>query len=211
VRGGRDLTVEVALVWKWEAVLSSRALFVTSPNCALETPVTLEMAAADEGQDLPGLLQILLVSVERAIERVPLDALAFPCPRCRDEDVLVEDTGVVCGCQCVCQQQNQVEKKDTSIQTSPMFEFVGSIPHIDSDEENDCAHEPLGRVRSPDVASTGGLHRPLYRAGPLNVYFAGNVERATQCYVARGHIFNTSFNPFPGKAEIKHRNNFENL
>ena len=156
VRGGRGLTVEVALVWKWEAVLSSRALFVTSPNCALETPVTLEMAAADEGQDLPGLLQSLLVSVERAIERVPLDALAFPCPRCRDEDVLVEGTGVVCGCQCACQQQNQVEKKDTSIQTSPMFEFVGSIPHIDSDEENDSAGEPVVTVRSPDVASTGG-------------------------------------------------------
>ena len=156
VRGGRDLTVEVAVVWKWEAVLSSRALFMTSSNCALETPITLEMAAADDGQDLPGLLQSLLVSVERAIERVPLDALAFPCPRCRDEDVLAEDTGVVCGCQCVCQQQNQVEKKDTSIQTSPMFEFVGSIPHIDSDEESEFAREPVETVRSRDVASTGG-------------------------------------------------------
>jgi hypothetical protein len=153
VRGGSGLSVEVALVWKWEAVLSSRALAVTSS--ALETPVTLEMAAADEGQDLPGLLQSLLVSVERAIERVPLDVLAFPCPRCRDEDVIAEDNGVVCGCQCVCQQQNQVEKKDTSIQTSPMFEFVGSIPHIDSDEENDSTHEPDGTTRNSDLRSRG--------------------------------------------------------
>ena len=134
-RGCSDASVEVALIWKWEAVLSSTSLLVTSP--ALETPLTLEMAAADEG--LPGLLQSLLVSVERAIERVPLDDLAFPCPQCRDD----EDDGVVCGCQCVCQPQVQVEKKDTSIQTSPMFEFVGSIPHIDSDEENDT-HDPDG-------------------------------------------------------------------
>jgi hypothetical protein len=114
------------------------------------------MAATEEGQELPGLLQSLLVSVERAIERVPLDALAFPCPRCRDEDVLAEDNGVVCGCQCVCQLQHQVEKKDTSIQTSPMFEIVGSIPHIDSDEENDSTHEPDGKTRSSGLRSRGG-------------------------------------------------------
>lgn len=155
VRGGRGPSVEVALVWKWEAVLSSRALVVTSPDSALETPVTLEMAATEEGRDLPGLLQSLLVSVERAIERVPLDALTFPCPGCRDVDVLAEDNGVLCGCQCVCQQQNRVEKKDTSIQTSPMFEFVGSIPHIDSDEENDYSHEADGRQRCSDVTSKG--------------------------------------------------------
>lgn len=164
VRGGRDLSVEVALVWKWEAALSSRALAVTSPHSALESPVTLEMAATDEGQDLPGLLQSLLVSVERAIERVPLDALAFPCPRCRDEDVIVQDNGVVCGCQCVCQQQSQVEKKDTSIQTSPMFEFVGSIPHIDSDEENDSTHEPDGTTRSSDMRSGGEYLDLQYRS-----------------------------------------------
>jgi hypothetical protein len=155
VRGGRGIDVELALFWKWEAVLSSRTLVVTSPDAALETPVALEMAASDEGNDLPGLLQSLLVSVERAIERVPLDALAFPCPRCRDEDVLPEDTGVMCACQCVCQQQNQVEKKDTSIQTSPMFEFVGSIPHIDSDEETDAASEAGGRMRNYDMTSRG--------------------------------------------------------
>ncbi|KDR23948.1 hypothetical protein L798_08872 [Zootermopsis nevadensis] len=155
VRRGTGPRVEVAFVWKCEAFLSSRALAVTSPpHSALETPVTLEMAATDEGQDLPGLLQSLLVSVERAIERVPLDVLAFPCPRCRDE-VIAEDNGVVCGCQCVCQQQSHVEKKDTSIQTSPMFEFVGSIPHIDSDEENDSAHEPDGTTRNSDLRSRG--------------------------------------------------------
>jgi hypothetical protein len=148
IRGDRGHGLELVLFWKLEAVLSRRALVVSSPDCALGTPVTLEMAATDDGSDWPGLLQSLLVSVERAIERVPLDALAFPCPRCRDEDVLPEDAGVVCACQCVCQQQIQVEKKDTSIQTSPMFEIVGSIPHIDSDEETDATSEPDGRIRN---------------------------------------------------------------
>lgn len=155
VRVDRGHGVQLALFWKLEAILGSRTLVVSSPNSVLETPVTLEMAATDDGSDLPGLLQSLLVSVERAIERVPLDALAFPCPRCRDEDVLPEDAGVVCVCQCVCQQQNQVEKKDTSIQTSPMFEIVGSIPHIDSDEETDANSEPDGRIRNYDVTSGG--------------------------------------------------------
>lgn len=43
-----------------------------------------------------------------------------------------------CACQCSCRlSDSPIIKKDTSIQTSPMFEFVGSIPHIDSDEDDD--------------------------------------------------------------------------
>jgi hypothetical protein len=188
LRGGRGHAVELALVWKLESVLKSRTVVVSSRNCVLETPVTLDMAATDDGSDLPGLLQSLLVSVERAIERVPLDALAFPCPRCRDEDVLPEDTGVMCACQCVCQQQTHVEKKDTSIQTSPMFEIVGSIPHIDSDEETDAASEPDGRIRNYDVASRGE-----YRFGTRNRYVRFEVFTAVtmkngvfwDCYTVR--------------------------
>ncbi|XP_021923306.1 uncharacterized protein LOC110831512 isoform X4 [Zootermopsis nevadensis] len=194
VRRGTGPRVEVAFVWKCEAFLSSRALAVTSPpHSALETPVTLEMAATDEGQDLPGLLQSLLVSVERAIERVPLDVLAFPCPRCRDE-VIAEDNGVVCGCQCVCQQQSHVEKKDTSIQTSPMFEFVGSIPHIDSDEENDSAHEPDGTTRNSDLRSRDVviMNRPELVTSPKRI-----VELPEKLLMSGIHL--------PGTSDLKER------
>lgn len=111
----------------------------------LISPVDLELSSAIEepdSADLPELLQNLLVSVEHAIERVPLDDLTFPCPQClkyvpvdRPED---ENDIMKCSCQCTCRLSGTtVLKKDSSIQTSPMFEFVGSIPHIDSDEEDD--------------------------------------------------------------------------
>ncbi|KAJ4438801.1 hypothetical protein ANN_14753 [Periplaneta americana] len=170
-------SVEVALVWKWEAVLSSRPLAVA--DCSLDSPLALEMAATD---DLPGLLQSLLVSVERAIERVPLDALAFPCPRCHDDD-----SGVVCACQCVCQQQGQVEKRDTSIQTSPMFEFVGSIPHIDSDEENDASREPAD---CPDFVSRGVTFRDRIRSEDIGNQWEVEMTTDVQHYQGkwRNHL-----------------------
>lgn len=105
----------------------------------------LECAAIDDSDavDLPELLQNLLVSVEHAIERVPLDDLVNPCPQClqyvplnRQEQ---ESDNTMCSCQCSCRmpETSMVLKKDTSIQTSPMFEFAGPIPHIDSDEDED--------------------------------------------------------------------------
>lgn len=89
--------------------------------------------------DLPEMLENLLVSVEHAIERIPLDDITFPCPQC-SQYVPIDNTQDCpsCSCQCPCvQQETIVIKKDSSMQTSPMFEFVGSIPHIDSDEEDD--------------------------------------------------------------------------
>lgn len=51
-----------------------------------------------------------------------------------------------CACQCLCRlPDSTVSKKDSSIQTSPMFEFVGSIPHIDSDSEDDKESIRSGR------------------------------------------------------------------
>lgn len=92
-----------------------------------------------DGEDLPEMLQNLLVSVEHAIERVPLDELAFPCPQCHQYLPVSEETeSVSCVCVCSCSlPDNVVMKKDTSIQTSPMFEFAGGIPHIDSDEDDE--------------------------------------------------------------------------
>ncbi|XP_018567154.1 triple functional domain protein isoform X3 [Anoplophora glabripennis] len=102
----------------------------------------LEINSYDDydGVELPELLQNLLVSVEHAIKRVPLDDLTFPCPQCLQYLPLdrQEDDVTACACQCSCRlPESPIIKKDTSIQTSPMFEFVGSIPHIDSDEDDD--------------------------------------------------------------------------
>lgn len=93
-----------------------------------------------DGEDLPELLQNLLVSVEHVIDRVPLDDLAFPCPQCHQYLPVngEECGGVSCACLCSCAlPETVVLKRDTSIQTSPMFEFAGAIPHIDSDEDED--------------------------------------------------------------------------
>lgn len=96
-----------------------------------------------DGMELPEMLQNLLVTIEHAIERVPLDDLAFPCPECLEYLPLDRQEALecmTCSCTCACRLPTEVtcvRKKDCSMQTSPMFEFAGSIPHIDSDEEEE--------------------------------------------------------------------------
>jgi len=48
---------------------------------------------------------------------------------------------------------------------------------------------------------------------PFALKPVGSLSPAEQCYIARGDILNkeTSFQPFPGKAAIGNRGNFENL
>jgi hypothetical protein len=57
-----------------------------------------------------------------------------------------------------------------------------------------------------------GLHRcnnaayvPSSVTALINLSLAGNIRPAKGCFVARGNVWNerASFNPFPGKAEIK--------
>lgn len=110
----------------------------------------LEISSYDDydGAELPELLQNLLVSVEHAIKRVPLDDLTFPCPQCLQYMPLdrKDDEISLCACQCSCRlPETSITKKDSSIQTSPMFEFVGSIPHIDSDEDEDRETSKIGK------------------------------------------------------------------
>ncbi|KAG8260017.1 hypothetical protein J6590_106448 [Homalodisca vitripennis] len=116
VRVPQSSAPQVALVWPG----GSRA---TSPP-----PSALAMMTAAE--ELPDLLHHLVVSVERAIERVPLDDLPFPCPQCHE---CLADQECVSRCQCA----TAAEKRDSCMQTSPMYELDASIPHIDSDEEHD--------------------------------------------------------------------------
>ncbi|KAF5301253.1 hypothetical protein FQR65_LT00953 [Abscondita terminalis] len=109
----------------------------------LTSVMDIENLAIDDsdGIELPELLQNLLISVEHAIERVPLDELANPCPQCLQYvpfDRQEQTSDNICSCQCLCRlPEAMVLKKDTSIQTSPMFEYAGPIPHIDSDEDDD--------------------------------------------------------------------------
>lgn len=143
--------LEVALFWRqqhqlhWHTIAQFRdpTLSLDDIMCSnLRSIADLEITSYDDydGTELPEMLQNLLVSVEHAIKRVPLDDLTFPCPQCHQYVPLErqEDDMISCSCQCSCRlSDNQVLKKDSSIQTSPMFEFVGSIPHIDSDEDDD--------------------------------------------------------------------------
>lgn len=156
VRGRSAPGLEVALVWRRGGVIKCHTLAqFTNPlepqdqtitSCTMSSIQDIEMVSFEDmdGDDLPELLQNLLVSVEHAIERVPLDDLAYPCPQCHqylpmnDRGVDAIDGSVNCVCHCACAlPETIVLKKDTSIQTSPMFEFAGAIPHIDSDEDDD--------------------------------------------------------------------------
>lgn len=94
------------------------------------SPPLSALAMMTAAEELPELLQHLVVSVERAIERVPLDDLPFPCPRCHE---CLGESDCVSHCQCA----GPAEKRDSSIQTSPMYELDASIPHIDSDDEHE--------------------------------------------------------------------------
>lgn len=109
------------------------------------------MASVEESADslkLSALLQTLIVTVDRAIERVPLESLSFPCPQCIGVGAVTtaattgpdDELASKCRCSSVQQelQHQLVEKKDSGIQTSPVFEMDHGFPHIDSDEDYDC-------------------------------------------------------------------------
>ncbi|KAF5297185.1 hypothetical protein FQA39_LY12200 [Lamprigera yunnana] len=144
--------LEIALIWRISAQFYCQTIAeyknplqnLDEIMCSTLTSVMdVENIAIDDsdGAELPELLQNLLISVEHAIERVPLDELANPCPQCLqyvplDKPEQLPDN--ICSCQCLCRMPDtMVLKKDTSIQTSPMFEYAGPIPHIDSDEDED--------------------------------------------------------------------------
>lgn len=101
-----------------------------------------EVQSNEEGGDdkLIELLQKLLPSIEHAIERIPIENLAFSCSKCCEyfgpDDFITggDPNGKCCDCE-GSSRPKIVEKRDSCIQTSPIFEIYGSIPHIDSDEE----------------------------------------------------------------------------
>ncbi|XP_075229746.1 puratrophin-1-like isoform X2 [Lycorma delicatula] len=88
------------------------------------------LSTMDDG--LPELLNDLVISVDRAIERIPLDELPFPCFHCHAPEICTTET------------------KDSCIQTSPMYEMDASIPHIDSDDEHEDHVKTLNGTSTTD-------------------------------------------------------------
>lgn len=152
--------LEVSLIWRQNSNIHCHTIAefedplhnLDNIMCSnLRSVADLELTSYDDydGVELPELLQNLLVSVEHVIERVPLDDLTFPCPQCLQYLPLDrrEDDVMSCACQCSCRlTENTVTKRDSSMQTSPMFEFAGSIPHIDSDEDDDKDSSKSGKL-----------------------------------------------------------------
>ncbi|XP_046734872.1 uncharacterized protein LOC124404610 [Diprion similis] len=112
-------------------------------------------AVSDE--DLPGYIGTLLVSVERAIERVSLDDLPFPCPSCRHGDTDDPLLGCKCGSQsCGCANDycgcsaNRPEESHT-------FEVAG-IKHIDSDDEEEVRMGFGAKKKGQDLTPPRSIH-----------------------------------------------------
>jgi hypothetical protein len=53
------------------------------------------MEDEEDGKEIKGLMKRMMVYVEREIERVKIEDMELNCKRCRDEDVIEEDKGVV--------------------------------------------------------------------------------------------------------------------
>lgn len=136
IKRGTSVSPTTVENWKggnsrWET--RSRALGLAE----LRTPFDIEAAVAVSceprpdalsDEELPGFIGTLLVSVERAIERVSIDDLPFPCPVCRHADT--DDP--LLGCNCVA----AAAAANVSGEASHTFEVAG-IKHIDSDDEEE--------------------------------------------------------------------------
>lgn len=153
--------VQLCVAWrsaKAEQVIH-RAL---DPERDTITPIALEMLT----EELPQLLQALLVSVEQSINRVPLDDLSFVCAGEDDEDAtrkrntLSASESPKCGIKRreiitknkslhgryalrrMSQNRSESDSANTeenaaaSANAMPLFCLGGSFPHIDSDEDS---------------------------------------------------------------------------
>lgn len=121
--------VNLLLIWKHRGSIFRRQI-----RRRFDSP--LEIMSGEDNADsfeLSALLQSLIVTVDRAIERVPLESLSFPCPQCIG--IPADEEFSKCRCRSV---HPLIEKKDSGIQTSPVFEIDHGFPHIDSDEDYDC-------------------------------------------------------------------------
>ncbi|CAH1395109.1 unnamed protein product [Nezara viridula] len=110
------------------SLLPGDGYLALTPRLSIESragPLSLPPVLSPQGlmADLPALLRALVVSAERSLARFPLEELAYPCSNCGRAPE-------TCNC-------HAVERRDSGIQTSPMYEMDSSIPHIDSDDEHE--------------------------------------------------------------------------
>lgn len=151
--------VELALIWRGaDKEIHRRCLEPGTPDSSLGLQMDV----------LPDLLRGLLITVERAVERAPLEALAFPCPLCgrcyeswmgNNVNAEAQTDNTVCRCREVSLQNkdNQdnkskdiVQDKGKDQQSSELpgavFALGGSIPHIDSDEDEETPNKRLSAM-----------------------------------------------------------------
>ncbi|XP_050301872.1 uncharacterized protein LOC126740062 isoform X3 [Anthonomus grandis grandis] len=223
--------LEVVLTWKLRNQIQSQTLAAVRTSLhavddimcsSLQSVSGLEEQYADDYDEaeLPEMLQNLLVSVEHAILKVPLDDLTFPCPQCEQyvpTDRLDIDVGS-CACQCLCLlPDSKPSRKDSSIQTSPMFEFVNSIPHIDSDSDDDKESIRLGLTNKkleiarpktiselPDKLLMSGINLPGTvdtNGRPIILCYAECISRAAlnKYEIAKLLLYYTSIQPDKSK------------
>lgn len=111
-------------------------------------PPPWEPPGETAGEALVSELAALQAAVDRALDRVPGESLD-PCDLC-----VLDATSTAVGCGCECTVPRVVEKRDSCMQTCPMFEYAGTIPHIDSDDEEEAEPEDDRRMSAGPV-STG--------------------------------------------------------
>ncbi|XP_015585908.1 uncharacterized protein LOC107263348 isoform X2 [Cephus cinctus] len=195
---------------KWKETtrcdLKSRALNLTD----LKTPFDLEKAATSDvpqssdinhhlgerlhpdqvtDDDLPALIETLLVSIERMIERVSIDDIAFPCPACRNMDTDDPLLGCSCSDSCDCTESSCQCESRRKEPGGRSFEVAG-IKHIDSDDEEEVrmgfgTKKRLDEITAPrtidelpDHVLNCGLTLPGYRdsAGRLVIEYDSRIR-----------------------------------
>lgn len=87
--------------------------------------------------DIIDLLKRLSTSLEKTVDSIYIQDFSSLCWKCCNS---LEKSNLGTGesstekCDCT-NGEKPVEKRDCCIQTSPLFEICGSLPHIDSDED----------------------------------------------------------------------------
>lgn len=88
VKPAEDQSTHLCAVWR--SPINLKIIYHTlDPDKDSLTPIALEMLA----DDLPQLLQSLLVGVEHAISRVPLDVLTFPTKDDDSDNITIDSNG----------------------------------------------------------------------------------------------------------------------
>lgn len=127
------------------------------------TPLSIEMLA---GEDLPHLLQTLLVGVEHAICRIPLDELTFPtCPtvssssqqnvtECATDYLTDEKNAASKRAECNLKRRELITKNNSINKKYAIKRITCSGSHLTTNESETLDDETAERARELVTAST---------------------------------------------------------